>query len=364
MTLYIMKPTIKSFLAYCIKWLLGCTLLVVLAGCDGAAEIPKEPMRTVRVETVSANNTLMQRRFTGRIDAVSTVDLSFQVPGRLIKLPTQEGVFITKGSVIAALDQNDFRLAVDQAKAQFDLAKLDLIRKRNLLKSGSLPKAMLDQAETAYKLSQVGLETARRNQSYTQIIAPFDALFSQRLIDNYTNVGAHQPIARVQDLTELRVHINIPEHLMGLLEQTDDFKAEAVFKDRPGQRFPLSYREHMTEASSVAQTYEVVFGLSKEGNQQVLPGMTAAVIISKKEGADAPDFTIPVSAIDYDEQGAARVWIFNPQTEVVSARKVILGTIKKQKIPVLSGLEQGELVVTAGAHLLREGMSVRRFVAF
>jgi len=364
MTLYIMKSPIKSSSIYFIQRVFVSALLIMLAGCDGAAEIPKEPMRTVRVETVSVNNTLMQRRFTGRIDAVSTVDLSFQVPGRLIKLPTQEGVFIAKGSVIAALDQNDFRLAVDQAKAQFDLAKLDLTRKRNLLKSGSLPKAMLDQAETAYKLSQVGLEAARRNQSYTQIITPFDALFSQRLIDNYTNVGAYQPIARVQDLTELRVRINIPENMVSLLEQTSEFKAEAVFKGRPEQRFPLSYREHMTEASSVAQTYEVVFGLSRDDNQQVLPGMTVVVIISKNEGAQAAQFAIPVSAIDYDETGAPRVWIFEPKTETVNARQVTLGTIKKQKIPVLSGLQQDEQIVTAGAHLLREGMSVRRFVAF
>ncbi len=202
MTLYIMISPIKSFPTYFIKRLLTGALLIMLVGCDGAAEIPKEPMRTVRVETVSTNNVLIQRRFTGRIDAVSTVDLSFQVSGRLIKLPAQEGGFIPKGSVIAALDQNDFRLAVEQSKAQFDLAKLDLTRKRNLLKSGSLPKAMLDQAATTYKLSQVALETAQRNQSYAQIIAPFDALLSQRLIDNYTNVRAQQPIVRVQDLTE------------------------------------------------------------------------------------------------------------------------------------------------------------------
>ncbi|MDF1583818.1 MAG: efflux RND transporter periplasmic adaptor subunit [Methyloprofundus sp.] len=364
MTLYIMKSPIKTSPVYFIKWVFVSVLLIMLTGCDGAAEIPKEPIRTVRVEAVSANTALMQRRFTGRIDAVSTVDLSFQVPGRLIKLPAKEGVFIAKGSVIAALDQNDFRLAVEQAKAQFDLAKLDLTRKRNLLQSGSLPKVMLDQAETSYKLTQVALETAQRNQSYTQIIAPFDALLSQRLIDNYTNVGAHQPIVRVQDLTELRVRINIPENMVSLLERASDFKAEGIFKDRPEQRFPLSYREHMTEASSVAQTYEVIFGLSRKEHQQVLPGMTVIVIISQAESRDAPQLAIPVSAIDYDEQGAARVWVFNPQTETVSARKVILGTIKKQKIPVLSGLQQDEQIVTAGAHLLREGISVRRFVAF
>ncbi len=88
---------------------------------------------------------------------------------------------------------------------------------------------MLDQAETTYKLSQVALSTAQRNLAYTRITAPFDALVSQRLIDNYTNVGVYQPIVRVQDLTELRVRINIPEHMVKLLGQTADFNAVAIF---------------------------------------------------------------------------------------------------------------------------------------
>jgi len=364
MTLYTMKYPIKSSLTYFLKGVFVSALLTMLTGCDDATEIPKQPMRTVRVETVSANNTLLQRRFVGRVEALSTVDLSFQVPGRMIELPAKEGLFISKGQVIAALDANDYRLVKEQAQAQFKLAKLDVARKRNLFKSGSLPKAMLDQAEAQYTVSRVTLETAKQNLSYTRIIAPFDALVSQRLIDNYTNVSVHQKIVRVQDLTELRVHINIPENMVKLLKKTSEFNAVAIFKDRPKQYFPLSYREHMTEAGHVAQTYEVIFGLSREKNQHVLPGMTVIVVISKKEGAEASKLSIPVSAIDYDEKGKSRVWVFDAQSNTVASRLVTLGAIKKHKIPVLSGLRQDDEIVTAGAHLLREGMIVRRFVAF
>jgi len=184
------------------------------------------------------------------------------------------------------------------------------------------------------------------------------------LLDNYTNVAAFQKIVRVQDLTELRVHINIPENRVKLLKQTSEFNAVAVFEGRPKQRFPLSYREHMTEAGSVAQTYEVIFGLSREQNQYVLPGMTVTVIISRKEEVKAAKFAIPVSAIDYDESGKPRVWVFDAENNTVASRSIVLGAIKKHKIPVLSGLQQGEQIVTAGAHLLREDMTVRRFVAF
>ena len=248
-------------LLYPQKWLTVLICLNLLSACNNSTEAPEQAIRTVRLETVSATDALIKRRFIGRIDAISTVDLSFQVAGHLIQLPAKEGTVIPKGELIAALDKKDFQLSVQQAKAQHQLNKLDVIRKRNLFKSGSLPKAMLDQAETAYKLTHVALETARRNLSYTRIIAPFDALVSQRLIDNFTNVSIHQPVIRVQELTELRVKINIPENMVKLLDTSEKFKAEVVFKDRPQKRFPLVYREHVTEAGSVAQTYEVVFGL-------------------------------------------------------------------------------------------------------
>jgi len=346
------------------KGVLGSLLLLSLVACSGEQEEAKQDVRTVRVATVSEASVLLQRRFTGRVDAVSTIDLSFQVPGRLVEFPAREGVLIPKGQLIAALGKHDFQLVLEQAQAQFEQAKLDVGRKRNLQRSGSLPKAMLDQAETAFKLSQVALKTAQRNLAYTRITAPFDALVSNRLIDNYTNVGAFQRIVRVHDLTELRVSINIPEQLVRLLERTEDFNAVAMFKGRPGELFPLEYREHISEAGRVAQTFEVVFGLPREKHQHILPGMTVVVMISKKSADEKTQFMIPVSAVDYDAKGAARVWIFDEKTNKVTPRSVTLGNIKKSQIIVLSGLTLGEKIVTAGAHLLSDGMPVRRFVSF
>ena len=339
-------------------------LLSLLSACDETIERPKPITPTVRLETVTASKTLVQRRFTGRIDATSTINLSFQVSGHLSTFSIEEGRTIAKGRLIAALDTKDYQLSIQQAKTELHQNQLDVTRKRNLFSSGSLPKAMLDQAETTYKLSKIKLKTAQTNLSYTQIIAPFDALISQRLVDNFTNVNAHQPIIRIQKLTELRVKINIPETMVKLLDAPENFQAEAIFKDRPKQRFPLHYRKHITEAGTVAQTYEVIFGLSRKNNQHVLPGMTVIVIITQKQTDDNPQISIPISAINYDPQGDARVWIFNPQTQTVTAQTVILGEMKKQKIGVISGLQDGEEIVTAGAHLLREGIAVRRFISF
>ncbi len=359
-----MKIILPFPLLVLIKALSSFLLLILLSACDKSIAPPEPSVRTVRITTVTESSPLLQRHFTGRVEAISTVNLSFQVAGKLIKLSAKEGTLIPKGRVIAALDKTDYRLAVQQAQAQFHWAELDLKRKRNLQKSGSLPKAMLDQAETTFKLSRIALETAQRNLSYTSITTPFDALISKRLVDNYANIGAYQPVVRVQELTELRVHINIPEDMVHLLKKPELFDAVAVFKERPTQRFPLYYREHITEAGNVAQTYDVTFGLSRQQNESVLPGMTVNVIISKKAGNNITELTVPISALDYTPQGTPRIWLYHPQTKTVTPRLVSLGTIKKQTIRVLSGLKVGEQIVTAGAHLLHDGMAVRPFIAY
>jgi RND family efflux transporter MFP subunit len=346
------------------KVVLSLSILLLLSACSEEAVVTDKVIQTVKTIKVIQEGVVQQRRFTGRIVAVSTIDLSFQVSGKLIALPIKKGAKVAKGEVIARLDDSDFKLALQQASAQFNLAKLDVTRKRNLFASGSLPKSMLDQAETNYQLMQLALRTAERNLSYTKIIAPYDALVNERLVDIYTNVMRERPIIQIQELTELRVRINIPENMMAMLGNKEDFNAVAIFKDRPTERFPLAYREHKTEASSIAQTYELNFGLSREKNLAILPGMTAAVILSLKQQGDKKYFFIPVTALSYDAQNKPRVWVLDPSSHKVKVKLVKLGEMKEQGAMILSGLKAGDEIVTAGAHLLREDMLVRRFISF
>src|SRR5690606_9076759 len=188
----------------------------------------------------------------------------FQVGGRIVDMPVQQGTFVPKGSLIAALDPSDYQLAVREAELQLEQAARDLERTRTLLERGTLSRASLDQAETAHNLRQVALDTARRNLAYTRIVAPFDALVTRRLVDPFTNVPAGAHIVRVQNVEEFRVHINVPENLMGALSAPERLVAEAVFSNAPEQPLPLTYREHETEPDAVAQTYRVTFGLPRQ----------------------------------------------------------------------------------------------------
>lgn len=95
--------------------------------------------------------------------------------------------------------------------------------------------------------------------AYTSLYAPFDALIARRLVENHTTLPPNAEVVRIQDISELRIRINVPEALMQHLDGEHGFNAEAEIATLPGERIALEYREHITEPDEVAQTYQVEF---------------------------------------------------------------------------------------------------------
>lgn len=348
-----------------VGWLLLVVVIVLLTRCgDGNDQQRAEVLRPVKLYQVNASNLQTVRHFIGRVDAISTVDLSFQVGGRIVELPVQQGTIVAAGSLIAALDPADYRLALREAELQLEQANRDLERAQSLSTRGSVSQASLDQTQTAHNLRRVALDTARRNLAYTRITAPFDALVTRRLVDSFTNVQPGMQIVRVQNVEEFRVHINVPENLMGAVESPEAIIAEAVFHNYPDQPVKLTYREHETEPDAVAQTYRVTFGMARNKDMIVLPGMTVTVRMRAAIPADVAFFSVPPSALDTDGEAKFRVWVYHADSGSVSPRSVEMLGLNEDGEALVLGLNGDEQVVSAGLQLMHDGMRVQPFESF
>lgn len=334
-------------------------ILLSLTACgEDNNKNQEKRLQTVSIYTVGENKVSEERHFIGRVEPVSTVDLSFEVGGKILDMPLTEGSLVKKGSLLASLDATNFQLALRQAEASYEVVKLDFERKKELLPSNAVSKAVFDKSEAEYKLSQVALENARKNLSKTNLYAPFDALITRRLIEPQTNVGAGIPILRVQDVSEYRIKLSVQEELILQAHNQNDFEVVAIVANDRTKIYPLEYREHVAESTGFAQTYEVSFRMVKPKDLNLLPGMTVLVVAIPKNNIEN-SFFIPISSLDPQEDGHISVWVFNPETNIVSSRSITIGEIKNDKIEVLGGLSLGEQIVSAGAHLLREGLLVR-----
>ncbi len=341
--------------------LFAAGLAWIAAACGAPEPPPAEPVRTARIEAARPAEAAAVREFVGRVEARLTVDLAFQVGGRLSSFPVSEGQIIEEGAVVAALETQDFERARRTAEVQLQQARQNLERVRTLHERGIAADAALDEARTAYDLRVVALDNARQNLEYATIEAPFQGLVSRRLVDNFTTVAAGQPVARLQDVSELRVAIQVPESMLALVDEDEPREMTARFPFLPDQAFALEFRELVAEPDRASQTYTALFALPDDIPANILPGMTANVRIIIEPDADRPQrgAIIPVSALSPTPEGGFVVWVFDPREGAVSSRPVALGPVTGETVRVDEGLRPGEPIVTAGVNALYEGMPVR-----
>ncbi|OFC70834.1 efflux RND transporter periplasmic adaptor subunit [Alteromonas confluentis] len=343
------------------------TALVALSACsdDKQGEQQKQPP-LVQTFTVSANDQTVVRHFVARVDALSTVDLSFQVAGRINRLAERQGVVIPKGDLLAALEPQDYELSLKQAEASFRKAKSDFERGKQLQQDKYISQSDFDGLETAYENAELAVENARLNIEYTELHAPFDALITNRLVEKFSYVQPNQSVLRVQNINYLRVHVNVPEQLMRYAVEEnpvyqaflEDENGELITNEN-GKPVSLSYLEHKTEINAATQTYQVTFKLPRLDSMDLLPGMalTARIVVANPVGPAG--FWVPLSAVDSSGNAPFAVWLI--ENDTVHYQPVEVGIMRDDQVQIVSGLQPQTKLVAAGVGSLKDGMSVRKF---
>lgn len=352
-----MTPRAPSASLISLFALIGCLLTACAEQTENTAQ--DQSIRPARIFAVSSASLVERHEFVGQVEARQTIDMTFRVPGQLVELPVLEGQTVRAGALVAAIDDTDYVLALREARVQLELARQDLNRKRQLLRERGISRSLVDDAKALFELREVALAKARENLDRTRITAPFNAFVSRRFTDNHVNVRVGDPIVRLMDLNELFVVINVPENLVATATPDRLVAARARFPFRPEQTFDLTLRENRGESSAVAQTFEVTLAMVPPEDLNVLPGMTATVEILMSSPRPDTDIQIPIEALISDPEKNYFVWAYDPQTHLVSRRPITVGPVTGTGITVLSGLNNGDLIVASGASALQPGMKVR-----
>jgi RND family efflux transporter MFP subunit len=309
----------------------------------------------VRTETVIETPALTARRFIGRLEPASTVDIAFQVAGQILEILPEEGQRVAAGSTIARLDPVDYQLGLSRAEAVLKLARSEEARVAELVARKVAPEAELDRARAELAQAEVAFDQARRALEQTTIEAPFDALVARRLAEPFANTSPAAPVLRLQDVSRLYVAVSLPEDLAQLARsQPEAFEAVARFPALPDLAVPVMLDRFVTEADPVAQTYLVKLALNAP-DPRLLPGMTATVEVRPRLASAA--VSVPVSAVDTASGASPRIWVVDADG-TVQPREVELGLPQGDRVVVTRGLSPGEKVVTAGWGQLTAGAAV------
>jgi len=340
------------------------TFLVFISSCTKEEVVEKAaPIKPVKTLVVQAGGGDLKISLPGTVRAARRSELSFKVSGPLIELPIEEGRLIKKGDIVAKILPRDFQTAVNEAKARELEAEQQYRRYKELYSKKQVSKADFDRYRAARDVTRAQSEDAGNALKDTTLTAPFDGVIAKRYVENFEKVQAKQPIAFLQLTDKLEILIDVPELMMASLRDSDDTQVTATFDAVADIDYQLELKEYSTDADPATNTYQVVFLMDQPGEANILPGMTANVIVSSDNSSNS-SMTIPLPAyavlIDADQQ--SYVWLLNNETMTAHKTAVKIGSLMgSENIFIQEGLKTGDTVIISGVSKLREGMTVRQW---
>lgn len=343
-----------------------------VSACGEQAEELEERLRPVRVISVSDDNVFRGRTFSGTSKSSLESRLSFKVTGTVIDLPVQIGQGLAAGETIAELDAASYVLQQQQAQASLIEAQANNRRSSaNYERTKGLyandnaslndleaARAQAESSEAVVESATKALEIAKLNVSYTTLAAETDCSINSLGVEINENVTAGQTIAVVSCGDAYEVTMNLPESLIGSVDQwtpvTIDFSAI------PDESFQGEVSE-VARASAGAAAFPIVIRVL--GSHSALRSGLAADVTFQFDTNDGSGGTVvlPVNTVINDPNGTF-VFVAQPDGDtgeaVIERRAVVLGELTQDGIEVQDGLTEGDRVVTAGISVLRAGQRV------
>lgn len=349
----------------------AAALAVLLIACGGDEE-PEAVLRPVRYEQVFSTGGSRTRTFSGTAQAALESSLSFKVPGTIERLPVQVGDSVQRRQLIAALDDQDYRVQVQEAEAALARARAqernseaNYERVRLLYENNTASKSDLDAARANFEsaaatveASDQRLQLARLQLSYTRLTAPVAGAVASVDVDVNENVNPGQPIVMLTSGARHKVEVGIPEVLIGQIRAGDP--VTVTFDALPERSFAALVTEVGVAATGMGTTFPVTV-LLNQADSDIRSGMAAEVAFRFESSDQRERFIVPAYAVGEDRAGRF-VYVVEPTQEgkgVVRRRAVESGEITAEGIEIFEGLSDGDLLVTAGVSRIQDGLAVR-----
>jgi RND family efflux transporter MFP subunit len=355
---------------------------VTLVGCVKAtSEQPTlVPVRVTEVQTIDTGTANI---YSANIEPYQQVDLSFKSNGYLASIlqvrdagghmrNVDQGDYVTKGAVLATVQQDDYQQKLEQAKAQLaraqaenERAKLSFGRISALYAVGAATKPDYDDTNAQVQATQASVDNGKASVAeaeialgYCELRAPFDAWVLKRNVDVGTLVGPATNGFTLADTRSVKAVFGVPDTAVGGIKpgSPESVTTEAM---------PGAFSGHVTSVSAAAdpksRVYSVEVRIDNPGNR-LKSGMIASISIGggrKIQRVNAVPLTAVVRSPDNPNGFAVFVAEGTGDTVRVHTQDVKLGDTYGNLIAVLEGVNLKDRVVTSGTNMIKNGDEVR-----
>lgn len=343
-------------------------LTLSLSGCnESAASKQEEPVRPVRAERVRFEPAGQTIVLAGTVAPRLETSLAFRVAGKIVARPVDVGSRVKPGAIIAQLDAEDYRLQlravqsqIEAAEADLTKARADLLRYEGIKGSPAFNAATYDQRRMAADTAAARVAQLRNQQKladnqvdYAVLRAEVEGVVTAVVAEPGQTVAAAQPVVKVARLGEKEVAVAVPE------QRVEDIRAaggaEVAIWALPDRRYRATLRELSPFADPAVRTYAARFTIHG-ADDDVRLGMTATLNFQPK--SNVPVAALPLTAL-YQQGRDPALWVVDAASGKLILKPVTIAAYLPDAVLVASGVDEGDLVVTAGVHKLDAAQRVR-----
>lgn len=316
-----------------------------------------ETVTTAVVQTESWESLLTA---VGSLSAVQGVMLTAELPGKVVRIAFEPGTKVKTGDLLVQQDTSSEAAQLRSAEAEVSLTQAELERTRKLLGSRAISQSQFDNADAKYKQAVAQADAIRAVIKKKTIRAPFDGRLGIRLVNLGQILNEGEPIASLQSIEPIFVNFSLPQQHLAQIQPglTVRVTSDAL----PGQMIEGKITAISPEVDASTRNIRIqATVVNREENLR--PGMfvNVAVVLPAKETVLA----IPATSVLYAPYSDS-VFIVdeksgedgNQSGKIARQQFVELGEKRGDFVAVVSGLQEGETVVSTGAFKLRNGQAV------
>lgn len=339
-----------------------------LFGFLGLALLPSQAVAEdpLKVELITAKRVPVAHELSlvGSVEATDSFPAAFRNGGQISFLDAEVGRSFEPGEVIARIDPTNVQAALDAAEANRHAAEAALVqaeqardRTQSMLQRGVGTQAQFDAAEQSYLEAEARrdqadalLETARQAVEDAVLTAEREVIVTERFVDFGEIVAAGTAVVQLAPKDERQAVFLAPD-AAGL----SNTRGQEVTLDPSGSVPP--FKTEVTEVLPVLSdtgTVEIHADIPQELTKRIPIGTP---ITGRAPLVTDAQISLPWTVLNSTADGPA-VWVVDPGNNTVALRPVTISLYANETVAISDGLEEGEIVVGAGSHLLFDGRTV------
>ena len=316
---------------------------------DAAAKPQKiNPVIPVKAWTVKQDSFATSFTLNGTTIPYREVNISAEIPGKLINVFVKNGDRLRAGQIIASLDPSVYTAQLRSVESSIAKAELDIDRYSRLLNLGGATQMQLENVILQHKSLTAQKKEVLQQIDHMQIRSPFTGTLENLNVEKGSYVTNGSVIGTLIDNSSLKINVYLSEQETFKTKDGQQVTVQSILLDQP-LKANISMLSGKADASG---KFLAEINLDNKQNKLKAGVLTDVTFAS---GITETGLSLPLSAI-VGSTKQARVFVVNGAT--VKQKNIKTGIVTTEKIQVTQGLQQGEIVVTSGQLNLENGSTV------